>query len=98
MQLNPTESKSSLKFYLNMYNLSSKDDMPIPELFGYYLNGDVKGMTDIVHYCYIDCYRLHELSYKLNIIQDKREVGKLSYRNISDALCMPVVTTIANCS
>jgi DNA polymerase elongation subunit (family B) len=85
MQLNPTESKSSLKFYLNMYNLPSKDDMPIPELFGYYFNDDVKGMTDIVHYCYIDCYRLHELIYKNNIIQDRREVGKLSYTSMFDA-------------
>ena len=85
MVLNPTESKSSLKFYLDLYNLPSKDDMPIPELFGFYLNGDIKGMTDIVHYCYIDCYRLHELIYKINIIQDRREVSKLSYTSMFDA-------------
>lgn len=85
MQLNPTESKSSLKFYLDLYNLPSKDDMPIPELFGYYLNGDVKGMSAVVKYCYIDCYRLHELIYKINVIQDRREVGKLSYTSMFDA-------------
>ena len=85
MQLNPTESKSSLKFYLDRYNLPSKDDMAIPVLFNYYLNEDVKGMTDIVHYCYVDCYRLHELIYKINIIQDRREIGKLSYTSMFDA-------------
>lgn len=85
MQLNPTESKSSLKFYLESYNLPSKDDMAIPILFNYYLTSDVKGMTDIIHYCYVDCYRLHELIYKINIIQDKREVGKLSYTSMFDA-------------
>ncbi len=85
MQLNPTESKSSLKFYLDLYNLPSKDDMPIPELFGYYLNEDVKGMTAVVKYCYVDCFRLHELIYKNNIIQDRREVGKLSYTSMFDA-------------
>ncbi len=85
MQLNPTESKSSLKFYLDLYNLPSKDDMPIPELFGYYLTGDIKGISAVVKYCYIDCYRLHELIYKINIIQDKREISKLSYTSMFDA-------------
>jgi len=83
--MNPTESKSSLKFYLELYNLSSKDDMPIPELFNYYLTGDVKGISAVVKYCYIDCFRLHELIYKINIIQDRREVGKLSYTSMFDA-------------
>lgn len=85
MQLNPTESKSSLKFYLDLYNLSSKDDMPIPELFNYYLTGDIKGISAVVKYCYIDCFRLHELIYKINIIQDRREIGKLSYTSMFDA-------------
>lgn len=85
MQINPTESKSSLKFYLEINNMSGKDDMPIPELFNNYLTGNVKGMTDIVHYCYIDCFRLHELIFKNNIIQDRREVGKLSFTSMFDA-------------
>ena len=85
MQINPTESKSSLKFYLEMNNMPGKDDMPIPDLFNYYLTGDVKGLTEVVHYCYIDCFRLHELVFKNNIIQDRREVGKLSYTSMFDA-------------
>ena len=102
MQLNPTESKSSLKFYLDRYNLPSKDDMAIPILFNYYLTGDIKGMTDIVHYCYVDCFRLHELIYKINIIQDRREVGKLSYTNMFDNFyraggCRVRNLIIANC-
>lgn len=84
MQLNPTESKSSLKFYLELNNLPSKDDMPIPELFGHYITGNIDGLTDVVHYCYIDCFRLHQLVYKNNIIQDKRAVGLLSYTSIFD--------------
>ena len=85
MQINPTESKSSLKFYLGLNNLPSKDDMPIPELFSHYITGNVEGLTDVVHYCYIDCFRLHQLIYKNNIIQDRRAVGLLSYTSMFDA-------------
>lgn len=85
MQLNPTEQKSSLKFYLEMNNLPSKDDMPIPELFKIYEKNDIVGMTDVAHYCYIDAFRLHQLIFKNNIIQDKREVSKLSYTSLFDS-------------
>jgi DNA polymerase elongation subunit (family B) len=85
MQLNPTEQKSSLKFYLDMNNLPSKDDMPIPELFKIYERNDIKGMTDVVHYCYVDAFRLHQLVFKNNIIQDKREVSTLAYTSLFDA-------------
>ena len=84
MKLNPTESKSSLKFYLDMYNLPSKDDMPIPELFKIYETNNVEGMTDVVHYCYIDSFRLHQLTFKNNLIQDKRAVSTLSYTSMFD--------------
>lgn len=85
MQVNSTESKSSLKFYLELYNLPSKDDMPIPELFKIYETNDINGMTDIAHYCYIDAFRLHQLVFKINIIQDKREISKLSFTSMHDA-------------
>ena len=85
MQLNPTESKSSLKFYLEMNNIQGKDDMPIPTLFKHYITGDYEGLGDVVHYCYVDCFRLHQLLYKNNIIQDRREVGLLSYTSMFDA-------------
>jgi len=85
MQLNPTEQKSSLKFYLDMNDLPSKDDMPIPELFKIYEKNDIKGMTDVVHYCYIDAFRLHQLVFKNNIIQDKREISTLAYTSLFDA-------------
>lgn len=85
MQLNPTEQKSKLSFYLDMNNLPNKDDMPIPELFKIYEREDIHGMTDVVHYCYIDAFRLHQLVYKNNIIQDKREVSTLAYTSLFDA-------------
>lgn len=85
MQLNPTESKSSLKFYLMIYNLPGKDDMAIPLLFKHYITSDVEGLTEVVHYCYIDCFRLHELISKVNLIQDRREIGILSYTSMYDA-------------
>jgi len=85
MQLNPTQSKSSLKFYLDMNNLPNKDDMPIPELFKIYKTDDVSGMTDVAHYCYIDAFRLHQLVIKNNIIQDRREISRLSYTSLFDA-------------
>lgn len=85
MQLNPTSNKSSLRFYLDLYNLPNKDDMPIPKLFKIYLDNDIIGMTDVAHYCYIDSFSLHRLVYKNNIIQDKREVSRLSYTSLFDA-------------
>ncbi len=85
MKLNPTSSKSSLKYFLDMYNLPSKDDMPIPELFRIYEQNDIDGMTDVVHYCYVDSFRLHQLIFKNNIIQDKREVSTLAYTSMFDA-------------
>lgn len=85
MKLNPTSQKSSLKYFLDMYNLPSKDDMPIPELFKIYKNNDINGMTDVVHYCYIDSYRLHQLVFKNNIIQDKRAVSTLAFTSMFDA-------------
>lgn len=85
MQLNPTQSKSSLKFYLDMNNLPNKDDMPIPELFRIYKDNDISGMTDVAHYCYIDAFRLHQLVIKNNIIQDRREISRISYTSLFDA-------------
>jgi DNA polymerase elongation subunit (family B) len=85
MQLNPTESKSSLKFYLNLYKLSSKDDMPIKKLFKFFYEKDYAGLGEVAHYCYVDCFRLHQLAHKNNIIQDKRAVGLLSYTSLFDA-------------
>ena len=84
MQLNPTESKSSLNFYLDKYGLSSKDDMPIPLLFTYFVTGDVEKLGDVAHYCYIDCFRLHQLLQRTNLIQDRRAVGLLSYTSVFD--------------
>jgi DNA polymerase elongation subunit (family B) len=85
MQLNPTHSKSSLKYYLDMNNLPNKDDMPIPELFRFYKEDNIEGMTDVAHYCFIDAFRLHQLVLKNNIIPDRREIGRLSYTSIFDA-------------
>ncbi len=85
MQLNPTESKSSLAFYLEIYNMQSKDDMPIPKLFGYYASKDYDGLGDVAKYCYVDCLRLHQLVHKINLIQDRRAVGLLSYTSLFDA-------------
>ncbi len=85
MQLNPTESKSSLKFYLERYELASKDDMPIKKLFKYFYTKDYEGLGEVAHYCFIDCLRLHQLAFKNNIIQDKRAVGLLSYTSLFDA-------------
>jgi hypothetical protein len=85
MQLNPTESKSSLSFYLTLNNLPNKDDMPIPELFEIYRTSNIKKMTDVAHYCYIDCFRLHQLIHKNNVIQDRREISTLAYTSMFDA-------------
>jgi DNA polymerase elongation subunit (family B) len=83
-QLYPTESKSSLNHYLSLNNLGSKDDMSIAELFRIYREGTAEEMKLVAHYCFIDSWKLHLLNIKKNIIQDKREVCKLSYTSIFD--------------
>lgn len=85
MQLNPTESKSSLSFYLEHYNMPGKDDMPIPVLFKHFATKDYNGLGDVAKYCFIDCLRLHQLVYKINLIQDKKAVGLLSFTSLFDA-------------
>lgn len=81
----PKDKYSSLKFYLNKLNLSPKDDIKISDLFRYYKTDDVIGMTKIVHYCYIDSFRLHQMIRKQNIIKDKLEVGRLSFTSAADS-------------
>ena len=83
-QLYPTESKSSLNHYLMLNNLGSKDDMPIGELFRIYESGTSAEMKLVAHYCFMDSYKLHLLNIKKNVVQDKREVCKLSYTSIFD--------------
>lgn len=83
-QLYPTESKSSLNHYLMINNLGSKDDMPINELFRIYREGTAEEMKLVAHYCFIDSWKLHLLNLKKNVIQDKREVCKLSYTSMFD--------------
>lgn len=83
-QLYPTESKSSLNHYLMLNNLGSKDDMPINELFRIYESGTAAEMKLVAHYCFIDSWKLHLLNIKKNVIQDKREVCKLSYTSMFD--------------
>lgn len=85
MQLNPTESKSSLAFYLEIYDMPGKDDMPIPQLFKYFATKDYEGLGDVAKYCFIDCLRLHQLVHKINLIQDRKAVGMLSYTSLFDS-------------
>jgi len=83
-QLYPTESKSSLNHYLMLNNLGSKDDMPIAELFRIFREGTATEMKLVAHYCFIDSWKLHLLNIRKNVIQDKREVCKLSYTSMFD--------------
>jgi DNA polymerase elongation subunit (family B) len=83
-QINPLNVESSLNFYLSKYNLGQKDDMSIMELFRIYLEGTPEEMMLVAHYCIIDSFKLHELLYKNNVIQDKREICNLSYTALID--------------
>jgi len=85
MQLNSTESKSSLAFYLEIYDMPGKDDMPISQLFKYFATKDYDGLGDVAKYCFIDCLRLHQLAYKINLIQDRKAIGLLSYTSLFDS-------------
>jgi len=90
-KIHPTESKSSLNFYLKKYNIAGKEDMPISELFRIYrdsINGIdvVDRMADVAHYCVIDAQRCQELMCCANIIGDNREVSDISHTSMFDAV------------
>lgn len=80
----PLAEKKSLNHFLMMNQLGSKDDMGHKELFRIYENNNSTDMARVAHYCFIDCYKLHELALKKTIIQDKREVCTLSATSMYD--------------
>lgn len=80
----PLAEKKSLNHFLFMNNLGSKDDMGHKELFRIYENNNSSEMAKVAHYCFIDCYKLHELALQKTFIQDKREVCTLSATSMYD--------------
>lgn len=85
-QINSTEKQSSLNFYLHKYKLGQKDDMSIKTMFKYFKENDPQGMKLVAHYCFIDSYSLHKILKKINFIQDRREIARLSYVNMFDGI------------
>lgn len=77
--------KTSLNSFLQANQLPSKDDLPIPTLFKYYEDSDPELMRLVSHYCFVDCLSLHKLNMKRNVIQDKREIARLSYTSLYDS-------------
>lgn len=86
---------SSLNFYLNACNLSSKADMPYKRMWDIYVEATQRAraprsasaeMRHVAHYCIIDAKRCQELLVKRNVINDRREVANLSYVSLNDAV------------
>lgn len=83
--LYPKIEKTKLNSFLEINNLQTKDDLSIPTMFKYYVNGDKEEMRIVAHYCFIDCFSLHSLNKKRTVLQDKREVARLSYTSLFDS-------------
>ena len=83
-KLYPKDSKSSLNYYLQIHDLTLKDDMEIKRMFEIYESGTSAEMKLVAHYCLVDSFQLHELLKKKHVIQDKREVCLVSYTSLFD--------------
>lgn len=83
--LYPKMVVTKLNSFLEKNNLPVKDDLSIPTMFEYYRKGDPNDMRTVSHYCFVDCVSLHRLNMKRNVIQDKREVARLSYTSLFDS-------------
>lgn len=83
--LYPKLPETKLNSFLKVNNLQTKDDLSIPTMFQYYRDEDPEQMRIVSHYCFVDCLSLHRLTKKRNIIQDKREVARLSYTSLFDS-------------
>lgn len=89
MKMYPTEESTSLNSFLNKAGLSSKEHMPIPEMFRIYANRHTASETElfnVIKYCVVDAQRCTELIQHENIIQDAIETANISYTSISDSL------------
>ncbi len=100
-QLHPTSEKSSLNYFLGMYNLKNKEDMAIQKMFKIYwdmtrvinsknddskeMEGLKNDMRDVANYCVVDAQSCPGLTKVRNIIPDRREVANLSFVSVSDA-------------
>jgi DNA polymerase elongation subunit (family B) len=87
-KLYPKAQETKLSSFLKQMNLSSKEDMPISELFRTFRESSVANsdkMADVVHYCVVDAKRCHDLLLKANSINDKRNEGDLSHTTLYDA-------------
>lgn len=79
-----TTKFTSLKFYLNDNNLPTKVDLPISDLWRYYIGGDLTNMRKIAYYCIVDTVSVQNLFVKRSIVSDYREVSTLAYISLSD--------------
>jgi len=94
-QLFPRTSEYSLNFFLKKHSLGTKLDMPISEMFETYAACLASGgkldetlrqkMSQIAHYCVVDCQKTHELLLARFVVKDRREVAHLSYTSLADA-------------
>jgi len=87
-----TQKKSSLRFYLALVGLPSKDDLPIKRMWKYY-EAARKGpptaetrehMRHAAHYCIVDSVSVQRLLVRRNIINDYREVSAMAFVSLFD--------------
>ncbi len=95
-RLFPNLENFKLNTFLKVNNLTLKDDLPISEMFKIYENNDKHGMKKVAHYCYIDSFSIHELLFKKNVIQDKREIASISYTSLADSFYRADAMRVAN--
>ena len=90
----------SLNYFLNKYNLGSKDDLSVYEMFNIYrrikqakidndndtLISELSNMAKIAKYCVVDAEACNKLMLKGNVISDRRILSNLSYTTARDGI------------
>ena len=85
-RLHPKEPKSSLNFFLTLYGLESKDDLPYHELFKIYENKDPKSGAIAAKYCYIDSFRTYQLLTKKGIVKEAIKMSEIAHISLEESL------------
>ncbi|CAJ0850249.1 8900_t:CDS:1, partial [Entrophospora sp. SA101] len=91
-KLHPHSEKNSLDYYLKIYGLGNKIDMPIKDMWKHYKQSkksttaeSTKNMYKIAKYCIVDSLSCQKLMIRRNVVNDYREVTSIAYVSLFDS-------------
>jgi DNA polymerase elongation subunit (family B) len=106
-RLMPKAERTSLKHFLAVSGLKGKEDLPYKRLYQLYeaaraartpeaTRRAAEGLREAARYCIVDAQRCQELLVRRNVINDRREVGALSFVTLYDCLYYADAARVSN--